>query len=234
MHSRRARSMKRSLTALPTLLAPAACTPDADSPAPAPDAGSALYRVTFEATWSADTHANFPAGAHFSPLIGVSHRAEVLIFQPGQLASLGIKNVAELGNNAALRTEIGALRGSGAARGLLDGRSSTRSPGTFSDTICLDAQHPWLTVVTMIAPSPNWCAALENEDLLAPDGRWMAQRRVPALAYDAGTDSGPAFTAPDQATVPAGPVAPLQARPIWPCPLPPARLRQVLAVHGGA
>lgn len=185
--------------------------PTAD-PNPALVVGPALYRVTFEATWSAATHANFPAGGHFSPLIGLSHGADGLIFQPGQLAGLGIKNVAELGNNAALRTEINTLRGRGAALGLLDGQRPTASPGTLTDTIRLDAQHPRLTVVTMIAPSPDWFAALEGESLLV-GGQWVAERTVPALAYDAGTDSGPTFTAPDQPTVPAERIRPLLLPP---------------------
>ena len=186
------------------LLLLASCQKDTDpaAKAPRPAVGPALYRVTFEATWSAATHANFPAGAHFSALIGLAHRADGLVFRPGQLASLGIKNVAEIGNNTALRAEITALRGGGAALGLLDGRSTTASPGSLTDTLRLDATHPLATVLTMIAPSPDWFAALEGENLLV-DGQWVAQRTVPARAYDAGTDSGPTFTAPDQPTVPA-------------------------------
>ncbi len=213
--------MKRRLSKiLPVLLglglAGSACSKQADpvaAPGPVPAAGSALYRVTFEATWSAATHANFPAGGHFSPLMGLSHGADGLVFQLGNLASLGIKNVAELGNNAALRAEINVLRGGGAARGLLDGQSRTASPGALTDTVRLDPAHPWLTVVTMIAPSPDWFAALESENLLAADGQWVAQRTVPARAYDAGTDSGPTFTAPDQPTRPAAPIQPLRLPP---------------------
>ena len=195
------------------LLASCQKTTDQSDTAPTPAVGSALYRVTFEATWSASTHANFPAGAHFSPLIGLAHRADGLVFRPGQLASLGIKNVAEIGNNAALRAEITMLRSDGAALSLLDGRSATSSPGSLSDTLRVDAAHPLATVLTMIAPSPDWFAVLEGENLLA-NGQWVAQRTVPARAYDAGTDSGPTFTAPDQPTTPAEPIRLL--------PLPPA------------
>ncbi|MEJ7664445.1 MAG: spondin domain-containing protein [Hymenobacter sp.] len=179
---------------------------------PAPVVSAALYRVTFEATWSAATHADFPAGAHFSPLIGLAHRADGLIFRSGQLASLGMKNMAELGQNAALRAEIATLRTDGTAAGLLDDPATIPSPGTRTDTIRLDAAHPLLTVVTMIAPSPDWFVALEGENLLA-NGQWVAQRTVPARAYDAGTDGGPAFTSPDQPTLPAAPVATLRLPP---------------------
>ena len=220
--------MNRIATLLPALalLALAACQKEADQVAPAPAAapaptvgapapaaGPALYRVTFEATWSAATHASFPAGGHFSSLTGLSHRAETPVFRDGEPASLGIKDVAELGNSAALRAEIEALRGSGAALGLLNGRDGTASPGTLTDTIRLDAAHSYLSVVTMIAPSPDWFAALESENLLGPDGQWVAQRRVPARSYDAGTDSGPTFTAPDEATLPAVAISPLRLPP---------------------
>ena len=83
----------------------------------------------------------------------------------------------------------------------------------MADTIRLDAAHPRLSLVTMIAPSPDWFVALEDESLLDAAGQWVTQRRVPARAYDAGTDSGPTYTAPDQATLPAGVVAPLRLAP---------------------
>lgn len=208
--------MKSLRNTWPTLalLLLAGCQKAADQSdaAPSPAVGSALYRVTFEASWSAATHANFPAGAHFSALIGLAHGADGLVFRPGQLASLGIKNVAEIGNNTALRAEINTLRSNGAALSLLDGRSTTASPGTLTDTLRLDATHPLATVLTMIAPSPDWFAALENESLLV-NGQWIAQRTVPARAYDAGTDSGPTFTAPDQPTTPAELIRPLLLPP---------------------
>lgn len=205
------------------LLALLACRKETDSPvptltAPATAAGPALYRVTFEATWSAATHANFPVGGHFSPLVGLSHRVGSTLFQEGQLASLGVRNVAELGNNTAIRAEIAALQGHGTALGLLgNSGSSFASPGTRSDTVRLDASHPLLTVVTMIAPSPDWFVALENENLLVND-QWVTQRTVPARAYDAGTDSGPTFTAPDQPTMPAQPIRKLLLTPAGPSP----------------
>ncbi|MBF9143637.1 spondin domain-containing protein [Hymenobacter properus] len=206
--------MPRSLHPLLLVVGLAACSkaPDTGEILPVPMPEPALYRVTFEATWSAGTHANFPAGAHFSNVIGASHAADGLLFRPGQAASLGIKDMAERGNNTALRAEIAALQRSGVAFRLLEA-PYFYSPGMVADTIRLDAAHPRLSLVTMIAPSPDWFVALEAENLLDAKGQWVAQRRVPARAYDAGTDSGPTFTAPDQPTLPAGVVAPLQLPP---------------------
>ncbi len=208
------RRLFRPLFLLPLLVGLAACSQEADpaEATPAPAVGAALYRVTFEATWSSGTHANFPASAHFSAVIGASHRADGLLFRPGQLASTGIKDMAERGNNTVLRAEINAMQRGGAAFRLLEGRVIS-SPGAVADTIRLDAAHPRLSLVTMIAPSPDWFAALEDENLLGADGQWVAERRVPARAYDAGTDSGLTFTAPDQAMLPAGVIAPLLLPP---------------------
>ncbi|TGE21451.1 hypothetical protein E5K00_14285 [Hymenobacter aquaticus] len=187
----------------------AACGPIPDVEPKSDEAtATALYRVTFEATWSAATHpGSYPVGAHFSPLMGASHAhdAEAGLFRPGLAASTGIKNMAEIGNNTALRAEINTLITQGKAFRLLDGRAATASPGSLTDTIRLSRSHPALTVVTMIAPSPDWFAALETHDLLTTTG-WTASLRVPATFYDAGTDSGPDYTSPDQPTTPAQPI----------------------------
>ncbi|GAA3920104.1 spondin domain-containing protein [Hymenobacter algoricola] len=200
----------KTLPLFVSLLGLLACGRDAadeESGRPVP-AATALYRVTFEATWSPATHpGSYPAGAHFSPLMGASHHAmdAARLFRAGALASKGIKDMAEIGNNTALRTEINALIQQGHAFRLLDGRRATASPGTLTDTIRLSRDHPALSVVTMVAPSPDWFAALDAEVLLSAEG-WAPTRRVPALFYDAGTDSGPDYASPDQPTTPAVPV----------------------------
>ncbi|WP_167856404.1 spondin domain-containing protein [Hymenobacter metallicola] len=185
----------------------AACAPTPEAK-PEPER-SALYRVSFVATWSAATHpGSYPAGAHFSPLIGASHEAsdETRLFRVGTPASPGIKNMAELGNNTALRTEINALRGQQKAFRLLDGRVATASPGTLTDTLRVSLAHPLVSVVTMIAPSPDWFVGITGESLLNADQTWAATRTIPAASYDAGTDSGPDYASADQPTTPAEPI----------------------------
>ncbi|GAB3829510.1 spondin domain-containing protein [Hymenobacter jeollabukensis] len=210
---------------LPALLAATACTTDKDvQPAPSP----ATYRVTFEATWSPATHPGaYPAGAHFSRLIGVAHAssggtgigdvAYRALYSQGGLASTGIKDMAERGNNTALRTEIATLQLSKQVSGWFESRQAfIGSPGRFVDTITVDAQHPLVTAVTMIAPSPDWFVALESPSLLDAAGQWQPSLSVGARAYDAGTDSGPAFDSPDQPTAPAQPVTPIGTGPLAP------------------
>ena len=215
--------MKRLL--LPALLTAAACQPDKDvRPAPGP----ATYRVTFEATWSPGTHPGaYPAGAHFSRLIGASHTvfdgtgigdgSGRALYRSGTLASPGIKNMAEQGDNRALLAELVSMSMTRSVGNVFETRPGSISyPGQFVDTVEVDQQHPQLTAVSMIAPSPDWFVALESPSLLDATGQWQPQLSIPARTYDAGTDSGPTFDSPDQPTVPAQPVAPLSSGPLAP------------------
>ncbi|GAB2962580.1 hypothetical protein GCM10027048_33990 [Hymenobacter coalescens] len=193
----------------------AACSPDQD--VATPDPGAATYRVTFEATWSAASHPQaYPAGAHFSPFIGLSHTPEARLFVPGTLASQGIRDMAELGHNGALRTELLAMQRAGAALAVLDNPTAFNSPGRVADTIRVDGQHPAVSLVSMVAPSPDWFVALSAQRLLGDDGQWQAHLIVPAQAYDAGTDSGSDFTSPNQPTVPAQPIDRIGSGPLAP------------------
>ena len=70
---------------------------------------TARYTVRFDATWTAQTHPlNYPAGAHWSALVGGTHDATIQFWQEGQLASQGIKDMAERGLTAPLAAEVQA------------------------------------------------------------------------------------------------------------------------------
>ena len=62
--------------------------------------GSAVYKLTFQAEWTAKTHPDdFPSGRnpHFSALVGCTHNKEYLMWKPGINATQGVKDVAEHG-----------------------------------------------------------------------------------------------------------------------------------------
>ena len=62
--------------------------------------GKAYYTLTFNATWSNETHPSpvFPKNAMFSPLIGATHNAKYEMWRRGKMASPGVKDVAEKGS----------------------------------------------------------------------------------------------------------------------------------------
>jgi hypothetical protein len=67
-----------------------------------------------------------------------------------------------------------------------------------------------VSLVTMIAPSPDWFTGVADIRLLE-DGEWLAEQTVILEAWDAGTDSGATFKAPDADTMPREAVRPLDS-----------------------
>ena len=173
----------------------------------------ATYTVTFVSTWSAGTHPqDFPSNPHFSPLIGGTHNANVVFWEPGALASTGIKDVAELGNAGQLRDEVNDAIDAGTALNVISGGGIESSPGSVSTSFDINRSHPLVTLVTMIAPSPDWFVGVHGLNLFR-NGRWAEEVVVPMLPYDAGTDSGVTYQSADQPTTPPEPIFLIQGPP---------------------
>jgi hypothetical protein len=203
--------MARWLTVLSTALALGACgsgsdVPSAPTPAPvspvAPPAPTARYSVTFEATWDVSTHpGDFPPNPHFSGLIGGTHNASVSFWQPGGLASEGIRLMAERGRQSPLDLEVDAAARAGTAQHLLRGGDVPSSPGSVSLEFDVSTAFPLVTLVTMVAPSPDWFVGVSGLPLLE-NGAWVQEKSVELVPWDAGTDSGASYRSADRATVP--------------------------------
>jgi hypothetical protein len=164
--------------------------------------GAAEYEVTFESTWSAATHPyNFPTNPHFSGLIGATHDSSVSFWAEGELASAGIKNVAEKGSKNPLNNEIDATLAAQTAFNKLSGGGIGTSPGSVSLTFQVSNEYPLVTLVSMIAPSPDWFVGVAGLSLYE-NGEWVSEKVVELYLYDAGTDSGVNFTSRDVVTTP--------------------------------
>ena len=196
--------------AAPSGPAPADPADPADPAAPAPT--EARYRVTFTATWSAATHPrNFPRGPHFSGLVGATH-GDIRIWQSGKAASAGMELMAETGGKSRLLSEIDRLIEGGSAHSRLSGGGLSTSPSTVSLEFTAVSSHPFVTLVSMLAPSPDWFVGVSALPLME-DGAWKARAEVALVVYDAGTDDGAVFTAANADSDPAEPIAALTSDP---------------------
>ena len=178
--------------------------------------GQATYEVNFEATWSRDNHpGNYPSNAHFSPLIGATHNSDVVIWNDGGLATGGFEDMAETGGTGTLNSELSRARRDGTVMNILRG-AGIDSPGSTNFSFEVERSHSLVSLVTMVAPSPDWFLGVHNLDLVQ-DGRWVESISVDLFSYDAGTDSGTAFTSGNLDTNPAEPItllgAPLEGTP---------------------
>jgi len=179
-------------------------------------AQTAHYTVTIDVTWSDATHpTDFPSGAHLSGLVGGTHDAMVSFWDPGELATLGIKRMAEWGSQTELLAEVQDAIDAGQAETTVADDPIWTVPGSSSVDIALTPEFPLVTLVAMIAPSPDWSIGVRNLDL-NPGGVWAEEIVVELFAYDAGTDSGTTYNSPDQVTAPPDPIAAIEGYPFSP------------------
>ena len=173
-----------------------------------PTTEDAEYRVTFTPTWTAATHpTNFPSNPHFSDLVGATHNEEIHIWELGALASDGIEQMAETGGTLRLGVEIEELIADGTAHSELTGGGlgTSRPSGTLDFDVV--PSHPHVTLVSMLAPSPDWFVGVSGLSLLDEDGAWKESETVMLLLYDAGTDDGATFTSGNADSDPAQPIS---------------------------
>ena len=142
---------------------------------------SARYRVEFIASWSEATHPHpggeFPAAsAHFSPLIGAVHNSDVAFWATGELASVGIEQMAETGATGLLTGEILTAIDDGSALAVVGGAGAVSPGSTVIGEVNISAGYPLVTFVTMIAPSPDWFVGISGESLLSVDGQWASEK----------------------------------------------------------
>lgn len=171
-------------------------------------AGSgATYTVTFEGDWTATNHPReYPANAHFSGLIGATHNGGYSLFREDGIASDGLEKLAETGSHSPLDQEIRKAIEAGTAGALLTSGPLFNLPKSTSITFAVDEKHPMVSLVAMIAPSPDWFAGVADVSLRA-GGLWVKHHEVIVYAWDAGTDSGITYQADDADTQPRQPIA---------------------------
>jgi hypothetical protein len=170
--------------------------------------------LTFEATWSEGSHpTDFPPNPHFSGLIGATHGDGVRIWEEGETATPGIKNMAETGGKSPLDSEIEALIAAGAACELISGGGIPLSPGVVTLEFTAERDCPLVSVVSMIAPSPDWFVGVTSLSLIGAEG-WIEERVVDLYPYDAGTDSGRSYTSPNEPTAVGEGIRRIEAGPL--------------------
>lgn len=185
----------------------------ANAQCPDPASPTASYEVAFDAEWSQATHPqSFPGNPHFSPLIGGTHDGGVMFWEPGGQATIGIERVAETGNPDRLRAEVNAAIADGTAGFVIEGGALAVSPGQVLAYFDVTESHPLVTLVTMIAPSPDWFVGVHGLDL-RPGGEWADSVTVELWAYDSGTDSGTDYTSANSDTDPAEPIQNIHDEP---------------------
>lgn len=176
---------------------------------------TANYDITFTSIWNATDHTSVPSNAHWSRLVGATHKTSHAFLQVGSLATIGIKNVAESGNNTVFSTEVTTAIDSAEADQYINGPGLATATGDILiSNLQVSKEYPFLSLVSMIAPSPDWFIALHSYSLLDGTNNWKTIDTIDLFAYDAGTDSGVDYTSGNVLTTPFEPIAMLSAAPL--------------------
>lgn len=182
-----------------------------------PGSGFALFSITFESIWSQETHpyptGSLPSAAHWSDLVGVTHNNQVTFLAMGSPASTGVQNVAELGNSAVFFQEVQQAISEDTAHNQLDFGNLDTASGFIQGQFEANPEFPLLTMLSMIAPSPDWMIAANSIELQDENGFWKEEIVIDLFPYDAGTDSGIDYTSENQITTPAGVITSIQGMP---------------------
>ena len=164
---------------------------------------TARYKVTFQSIWDSETHpTNFPSDPHFSGLVGATHNSDGLLWKSGETASPGIEEMAETGRKNILLQEVSGLIDKGTAQSALSGGNIAFSPGEVSLEFEISQSHPLVTLVSMLAPSPDWFVGVSALTLFE-NGDWVARKDINLALYDAGTDDGLRFNSANANSNPA-------------------------------
>ncbi|XP_017772069.1 PREDICTED: spondin-1 isoform X2 [Nicrophorus vespilloides] len=170
----------------------------------------AKYEVTFEGLWSRNTHPkDFPSNGwltRFSDIIGASHTFDYTFWNYGEIASNGLRQLAENGNTRMLESELKAksehIRTIIKARGI----SYPNITGKTFAVFRVDKRHHLMSLVSMIDPSPDWIVGVSGLELCLRNCSWVESRVLNLYPWDAGTDDGPTYISANQPSMPPHPI----------------------------
>ena len=176
------------------ILGISACKHNSNNSTPSPELGEVMYSVKFDSTWSSTTHPDgFPSNPHYSGLIGATHNSNVSFWDINEHASTGIEQVAETGSKSIFTTEINQQIMTGDTNLLVSEGGINPSPGSISFSVIMHPSYTFISLVSMLAPSPDWIVGVSGLDL-APNGVWLESKIIDLYVYDAGTDNGENYT----------------------------------------
>ncbi|XP_063708677.1 spondin-2-like [Culicoides brevitarsis] len=165
----------------------------------------ALYNVTFVGNWSPDLfpkqYPEFRPPAQWSKTFGRIHNSNHFLFKLGKRASKGIVNFVDQRNSDILEREA-------TNEDIFNDFSIpaiSKGVGFESGKFLIDNEHPLVSLLSNIIPSPDWFVGVDSL-MLCKNDRWIERLTIEAKPYDAGFESGLTFTAPVWQTTPQGPV----------------------------
>jgi len=169
--------------------------------------GAADYTIVVKSRWTKAEHPlEWPATAHFSGVIGATHTPGYEIFTVGSPPTPGLENLSEEGKHTPLDKEIRDAISAGNAGVLFESGPLRNFADSIVTSVHVDDAHPLVSLVMMVAPSPDWFTGVKDGSL-AENGAWVPSKTLDLVAYDSGGDDGTTYLAPNKDTNPKKPTS---------------------------
>ncbi len=175
---------------------------------------SAIYKIVLISNWEA--HGTLPSGSHFTELVGTTHNSNITFVEMGSMATLGIEDVAEIGDFTQFNIEVDDAISNNNAKQFIVGPNLFFNQPLRTITInnlTVNSDFPLISFVSMIAPSPDWMIAINSLSLLDNGNQWINEIIMDLFPYDAGTEEGSGYSLNNSPTVPQGNITSLQGIP---------------------
>ena len=180
------------------------------------ETNDATYFCALNNKWSGETHPVLYDGiestAHWSSPVLVTHAPSYQLWADGELASPGVERVAEMGATDTIRNEILSAQTSGLVGDWdigMDQFNDLDRSQTFGELL-LTPDFPFLSSITMMAPSSDWFTGIPGFSPIDKiDGVWYEFFEVATYPWDAGTETGNAYSLNNGAEDPHKPISQL-------------------------
>ena len=196
--------------------APAPAPTPAPTPAPEPEpAEMATYTIQYTPVFSGNPLFQalgampFPEGVTaLDPLAFFAHPVDTMLWEPGGIATEGLKMLAETGESDAMLAEAMAMEFTVLANnfGVI-----TAVLGAGEVTLSHDA--PCLSYAQPLKPNADWFFGFANVCAVDEDGNWLEEVSLQTVMYDAGTAEGDPYMDATGATDPQQPIMKVETPP---------------------
>lgn len=169
---------------------------------------NATYRVTFTPNFSqANFPTDYPANAMFSGIVVAVHEPGKVVFRQGQVASDGLKTLAETGDSSDLINFLNSQGGTDSADFIVMSLAAAAGPTEAQSlNVTIDPDKTSISVVAALMPSPDWFIGVDGVSMIETSTTLVTDLSIGLSPLDAGTDSGDTYNAADDPTVPAAPI----------------------------
>ncbi len=157
----------------------------------------ATYRITFTPNFTDQSHpTDYPANPMFGPMVVVAHPSSVKLFREGQASTDGFELYVEEGSTSELEVELTSV-GDDQLPTVRTGSQIAANGSDFID-IVITPNTTRLSFIAKLSPSPDWFVGVDSFNLVNPDNSLVDEFELTLLAFDAGTDAGTTYEAPNE------------------------------------